>query len=67
MRKYILLKIVQAINNVCRLFRKFFRAGQVLETVRGAGVEQEAIHQASHLLDNGHWVYFSFLNLNTLI
>ncbi|TIB94803.1 hypothetical protein E3Q17_00141 [Wallemia mellicola] len=38
------------------IFRKFFQAGQVLETYRGNGVDQPAVYQAAQLLDEAKWV-----------
>ena len=34
----------------------FFRKGQVIETLRGKGIYQAAIDEASKKLDDGRWV-----------
>ncbi|KAH7931351.1 hypothetical protein BV22DRAFT_11832 [Leucogyrophana mollusca] len=39
------------------LFSAFFRAGQVLETHRGAGIFQPAVDTAIHKLNEGGWVH----------
>ncbi|KIJ26104.1 hypothetical protein M422DRAFT_38362 [Sphaerobolus stellatus SS14] len=39
------------------LFSSFFSKGQVLETVRGAGIRQEAVDKSIRLLDEGQWIH----------
>lgn len=36
--------------------RWFFRKGQVIETLRGKGIYQEAVDLATKKLDEGKWV-----------
>jgi monolysocardiolipin acyltransferase len=42
---------------LARLFSAFFSAGQVLDTVRGAGVHQPAVDRAIQLVDTGAWIH----------
>ena len=39
-----------------RFTRWFFKRGQVIETLRGKGIYQEAIDIATQKLDEGKWV-----------
>ncbi|GJJ14264.1 hypothetical protein Clacol_008528 [Clathrus columnatus] len=40
-----------------RFFSEFFRQGQVLETVRGGGINQPAIDRSIELLNAGEWIH----------
>lgn len=39
-----------------RFRRWFFTQGQIVETLRGKGIYQEAIDVSRSKLDDGHWV-----------
>jgi monolysocardiolipin acyltransferase len=41
------------------VFSAIFRSGQVLETVRGAGIFQPAVDVAIEKLNSGAWVRYS--------
>ena len=50
------------------LFSRFFRNGQCIETVRGAGIYQRAIDESIQKLDQGDWIHLfpeGYVNVST--